>query len=120
MIGSINLDVCFSIPDHACERPLDTGADDCLGHTSDPEAITLTVKFQGTAVIEIEVFVTSPTLPWIFRPVLRTGSQECVPVIRRSATLQHFLEHCIGIALAARGAQGVFVIHPGEDDDLGL
>ena len=32
VIGSINLDVCFSIPDRACERSLDTGADDCLGH----------------------------------------------------------------------------------------
>ena len=91
-----------------------------FGHQGAGRLFQLNDRCQGTAVIEIEVFFTSPTLPWIFRPVLLTGSQERVPVIRRSATLQHFLEHCIGIALAARGAQGVFVIHPGEDDDLGL
>ena len=32
VIGTINLNVCVSIPDRACERLLDTGADVGLGH----------------------------------------------------------------------------------------
>ena len=41
-----------------------------------------------------------------------------VPIVGGIAVIQHPLEDLIGIRFGAVGPQAVFVVHPGEDDDL--
>ena len=41
-----------------------------------------------------------------------------VPIVRRIAVIQHPLEDVISVRFGAVGPQAVFVVHPGEDDDL--
>lgn len=45
-------------------------------------------------------------------------NQGC-PIIGRLAPPLHFLEHCVRIGFAARGAQSLFIIDPGEHDHRG-
>ena len=55
-----------------------------------------------------------------FEPLARRCSffQERVEIVRWIAIFQHPFERRIGIRLAAVGAQGLVVVHPGHHDDL--
>src|SRR6056297_3004241 len=55
-----------------------------------------------------------------FEPLVRRCSffQERVEIVRWIAIFQHPFERRIGIRLAAVGAQGLVVVHPGHHDDL--
>lgn len=52
-------------------------------------------------------------------PVATRRSRQRIPVIRRVAGALHLLEYGIGIGFAACGPQGIFVVDPCIDDDLG-
>src|SRR6056297_2601792 len=55
-------------------------------------------------------------------PLVRRRSffQERVEIVRWISIFQHPFERRIGIRLAAVGAQGLIVVHPGHHDDLGI
>jgi hypothetical protein len=57
------------------------------------------------------------------RPLLPIGlarRHQGRPVVRWVSALQHALKDGIGVAFAAGGAQGGFIIHPGENNDPGF
>ena len=50
-------------------------------------------------------------------PVSFARCDQLRPIIGRIAGPQHFPKNGVGVRLATRRAQGVFIIDPGKDDD---
>ena len=53
-------------------------------------------------------------------PIVLARRHQRRPVVRWVSALQHALKNDIGVAFAAGGAQGVFIIHPRENNDPGF
>lgn len=117
-----------SAPPSSCYAPPCSRSRDTTPHHKAPAANEMDTIGVQKVINRCEVLLLLCLIPFCrdkgtvetpFDAAFRCRFHQRFPIVEWIAVIQHGLENGIGIRFGAICSQGIFIVHPGKDDDFG-